>query len=102
MGQADVGDGGVEHLHERRHRDDDRDEPRRPPATKADKNATAPTTSNVPKKSLLSSSMLEEMMDPAIPDDVRADLTPTPATPTPPACGSATACRGGPLPASSA
>ena len=43
-------------------------------APKTDKNATAP---NAPKKSLLSSSMLEEMMDPAIPDDVRADLTPT-------------------------
>jgi hypothetical protein len=31
---------------------------------------------NAPKKSLLSSAMLDELTDPAIPDDVRADLTP--------------------------
>ena len=44
---------------------------------------------NAPKKSLLSSAMLDELTDPAIPDDVRADLTPAgqdvpkPAAPRP-------------------
>jgi hypothetical protein len=39
---------------------------------------------NPPKKSLLSSAMLDELTDPAIPDDVRADLTPAAPAPTVP------------------
>ena len=46
-------------------------------ATKTDKSP------NAPKKSLLSSAMLDELTDPAIPDDVRADLTPTVQTAEP-------------------